>query len=73
MLGKRAFVIKMGYSITKQDPHKQRLLWVLLFCLVKNKNKRKPKLTLALGNVELVALAQMLLLLRILIYTLKNT
>jgi hypothetical protein len=73
MLEKGANVRKLRYDITKQDPHKQRLLGVLLFCLVKNKNKRKPKLTLVLGNVMLVALAQTLLLLRILIYTFKNT
>jgi hypothetical protein len=48
-------------------------LWVLLFCLIKNKRERKPKSTLVLGNVMFYALAQMLLLLRILIYTLKNT
>jgi len=73
MLGKEVNVRKLRYDVTKQDPHKQRLLWVLLFCLVKNKNKRKPKFTLVLGNVMFDALAQMLLLLRILIYTLKNT
>ena len=73
MLEKGAFVRKLRYDVTKQDPHKQRLLWVLLFCLVKNKNKRKPKLTLVLGNVIYYELAQILLLLRILIYTLKNT
>ena len=73
MLEKGANVRKLGYDVTKQDPHKQRLLWVLLFCLVKNKRERKTKSTLALGNVMFYALAQMLLLLRILIYTLKNT
>ena len=61
MLEKGANVRKLGYDITMQDPHKQRLLGVLLFCLVKNKNKRKPKSTQLLWNVMFGALAQMLL------------
>ncbi len=57
MLEKGANVRKLGYDVTKQDPHKQRLLWVLLFCLIKYNNKRKTESTLALGNVMIYALA----------------
>jgi hypothetical protein len=57
MLEKGANVRKLGYDVTKQDPHKQRLLWVLLFCLIKYNNKRKTDFTLAIGNVMFYALA----------------
>jgi DNA-binding SARP family transcriptional activator len=73
MLEKWGNVRKLGYDITMQDPHKQRLLRVLLFCLVKNKRERKTRLTQLLWNVMFDALAQMLLQSESRIYTLKNT
>jgi hypothetical protein len=57
MLEKWANVRKLRIHITKQDPHKQRMLGVLLFCLVKNKRERKPKSTQLLWNVMFDALA----------------
>ena len=57
MLEKGANVRKLGYDVTKQDPHKQRLLWVLLFCLIKYNNKRKTEFTLVLIKIDDDALA----------------
>ena len=73
MLGKWGNVRKLRRHITKQDPHKQRLLGLMLFCLVKKIIKRKSDFELMLGNVMFYALAQMLLQSENPIYTLKNT
>ena len=57
MLEKGGNVRKVRVGITTLDPHKQRLIWHLLFCLIKYNNKRKTRLTFLLIKIDDDALA----------------